>query len=142
MDFDGTIAEFAWPKCGPPRENVIEALRRLRGEGWRIIIHTSRANTDGLLAERQRRIGEMIAFLGEHEVPVNEVWGLSLYGMEWGADFFARGKPIAHFYLDDRGLLDIDTLTADHIVLIALRRFVEVEAQYAKSLAENRAADV
>ena len=130
VDFDGCICEFAWPKCGPPRENVCEALRRLHTEGWEIIIHTSRANFDThLVLTRYRRCMEMVEWLGQNGIPYRKLWG-------------KPGKPIAHFYLDDRGLLDLDDLPADHIVLIALRRFVEVEAQYAKSLAKNRAADV
>ena len=45
VDFDGVIAEYDGYKgpgvLGDPRQDVREALRELRSEGWKIIIHTT-----------------------------------------------------------------------------------------------------
>lgn len=63
VDFDGTICDDLFPGIGPPRANVIVAMRALRREGWEIVIHTCRAN--------RSRIGEREVALCK-ETP--EVW--------------------------------------------------------------------
>jgi len=110
VDFDGTICEWDFPRCGPPREGVISALRMLKRRGWEILIHTSRVNFDWPERERYCRIGEMLQWLNDHEVPFDAVWGLrEIMQREacWPSftdDDAAVGKPVAHVYLDDRAL--------------------------------------
>jgi hypothetical protein len=132
VDFDGTICEYAFPKCGPPHWQVIAALRSLNKSGWRIIIHSSRVNRDWSAEERRRRTGDMVEYLYVHSVPFDQVWGAELSShlpgrcpgglcpdgriVELNGDAELKvcvrvhfpdrdvGKPIAHVYLDDRAL--------------------------------------
>ncbi len=44
VDFDGTLAPFTWPSPpGDPYPGVVEALNRLKGAGFQVIIFTARA---------------------------------------------------------------------------------------------------
>ena|ERR1700678_4666827 len=46
VDFDGVIANYdGWTetsRIGAPREDVVEALTVLRGEGWKIVVYSCR----------------------------------------------------------------------------------------------------
>lgn len=42
VDFDGTIVEDAYPKIGKPQIFAFETLKRLQGEGHRLILWTYR----------------------------------------------------------------------------------------------------
>lgn len=113
VDFDGTICRYAFPDCGPPRTEVIEALRALRAEGWKIIIHTSRVNSDWPEPGRTQKCEAMVLYLISHEVPFDEIWGIAFewvstsegtQGYMWGFKPHLTGKPVAHVYLDDRAM--------------------------------------
>jgi hypothetical protein len=62
VDFDGVIAEYDGYKgpgvLGEPRLDVIDALRTLRAEGWKIVIHTTRGEQEivGYLTQHGTRI--------------------------------------------------------------------------------------
>jgi len=110
VDFDGTICEDAFPEIGAPREAVIAAMRDLHHRGWKIIIHTCRAN-QGPVAEgdsaknRFARLREMLDWLRRHAVPFDKVWGLKLCGPALIEDAPNEiGKPAADVYWDDRAL--------------------------------------
>jgi len=137
-DFDGKVCQYLFPKCGPPIERTVALLRRLKTEGWRIIIHTCRVNAEWPERERLAKVQEMLEWLLRHKVPFDQVWGLVLYRghgtpgmvippMPVGQDPIPRtspigalgwwyddrgsgglGKPLAHVYDDDRGLGDDD----------------------------------
>ena len=87
VDFDGVIADYdGWKgkeTCGPPRADVVEVLEVLRAEGWKIIVHSSRA-TD-----------EIRPYLIEHGIPFDEINRNS--SSQTGGT-----KPVATVYWDDR----------------------------------------
>ena len=144
-DFDGCIAGYAFPACGEPRENVVTALRCLKVNGWEIIVHSARVNPRWPEPGRTQKVMEMLQYLLVQRIPFARVWGVELLSEHAGEiellsfAFSTKdvGKPAAHLYLDDRGLVDLDPLTADEIVQIALRRFEETEREHAESLARN-----
>ena len=86
VDFDGVIANYeGWGNGtpGPPRLDTVKALRILREEGWRIIVHSCR--DESILAN----------YLSHHEIPFDEINPGSKYAG-------LRGKPAANVYWDDR----------------------------------------
>jgi len=102
VDFDGVIAEYdGWKGTsvlGDPRHDVLEVLRVLHHEGWKIVVHTTRsaqAITD---------------YLVSHQIPFDEINRNSSYNNE-------GIKPVATIYWDDRSLcysgnafLDLDRI--------------------------------
>lgn len=126
-DFDGCLTEWAYPDCGDPRADEIDALRQLAEEGWWVIIHTSRVNSHWVEPDRSIKVAEMLAWLIKHEVPFEHVWGVDIgwhegpKPKEWanlwhwmpaapGSDYDwlcwkfndETGKPVADIYRDDR----------------------------------------
>ena len=89
VDFDGVLAEYEGWKgsgvLGTPRKDVVEVLRILRGDGWKIIIHTTRSAT------------EITPYLALHEIPFDEINRNSAYNN-------LGSKPVATIYWDDRSL--------------------------------------
>jgi adenylylsulfate kinase len=102
VDFDGVLAEYdGWKGeeiLGNPRQDVVAALRILRQEGWKIVIHTTRSEQNILL------------YLERHNILFDEINRNSAYPN--------RGiKPVATVYWDDRalrysgdGLKDLDAI--------------------------------
>lgn len=43
VDFDGTLCMNAWPKIGKPNIELIETLKKVRGQGHKIILWTNRS---------------------------------------------------------------------------------------------------
>lgn len=89
VDFDGVIANYdGWcgrAELGSPRPDVLEVLRQLREEGWKIIIHTTRCEED------------VCPFLSKFSVEYDEV--------NINSDYQNLGaKPVATVYWDDRAL--------------------------------------
>jgi len=89
IDFDGVIADYdGWKGVGvlgTPRPDVVEALRTLRSEGWKIIIHTTRGEE------------EIAAYLKQLSVPHDEI--------NRNSDYRTLGaKPVADVYWDDRAV--------------------------------------
>ena len=87
VDFDGVIADYdGWKgdeAVGAPRPDVIDALRLLRTEGWKIVVYSSRG-TD-----------ELTKYLVENRVPFDEI--------NRNSSFQTGGtKPVANVYWDDR----------------------------------------
>lgn len=87
IDFDGVIADYdGWKGpgiLGSPRQDVILALRQLRSEGWKIIVHTTRG------------IEEIREYLNDNNVPFDEINCNSSYKT-------GGSKPVATVYWDDR----------------------------------------
>jgi adenylylsulfate kinase len=89
VDFDGVIAEYDGYKgasvLGEPRADVVDAMRALRAEGWKIVIHTTRGQN------------EIAAYLERHSIPCDEV--------NCNSDYTTQGpKPVADVYWDDRAI--------------------------------------
>jgi hypothetical protein len=89
VDFDGVIAEYDGYKgrglLGEPRLDVLEALRELRSEGWKIVIHTTRGEH------------EISGYLTQHGIPFDEI--------NRNSDYETVGpKPVADLYWDDRAV--------------------------------------
>lgn len=87
VDFDGVIADYdGWESAsafGPPRGDVIEVLKVLRSEGWKIVVYSCRASE------------EIGPYLRENSVPFDEI--------NQNSSSPARGaKPVATVYWDDR----------------------------------------
>lgn len=87
VDFDGVIANYdGWKgpaALGEPRDDVVQALCRLKAEGWKIVVHTTRG---------EEEIG---GYLARHAIPVDEI--------NRNSDYQTKGvKPVADIYWDDR----------------------------------------
>ncbi len=89
VDFDGVLADYnGWKGSdvlGEPRQDVIEVLNVLRREGWKIVIHTTRSESN------------ILDYLIRYSVPYDEVNRNSSY-QNSGA------KPVATVYWDDRAV--------------------------------------
>jgi hypothetical protein len=85
VDLDGTLAEPIWTadnpvaEIGPPIWRNIVKLREAQAAGYKIVIHTSRA---------------------DHDREAIEAW-LSYYCI--GVERIETGKPLCLLYVDDRG---------------------------------------
>ena len=89
VDFDGVIAQYdGWKGqgvLGAPRPDVVHALGTLRGEGWKIIVHTSRGEA------------EIGGYLAQHQIPHDDI--------NSNSDYPTGGvKPVADVYWDDRAV--------------------------------------
>ncbi len=92
IDLDGTIAHYDdWKgedHFGDPIEGLQEALKRIRSEGWKIIIFTTRANKEKVLNYLNSH-SILHDYINENpDQPQNSV----------------GGKPYADAYVDDRGI--------------------------------------
>lgn len=75
-----------------PVEGVIEGMRALKKEGWRIVLHTARGQgrSDGDIEKvREAVTKEIEDFCEKHEVPYDEL---------------ILGKVWAHLYVDDKAM--------------------------------------
>jgi hypothetical protein len=92
IDFDGTICENKFPEIGEPKPKAIEVMQALDKSGFKIVIHTCRANPEIAGQEESNRyIKEMEDWLKENKIPYDDVWK-------------GVGKPIGHLYIDDNAL--------------------------------------
>lgn len=99
FDLDGTICEEK-SKDSPkeeymnvkPNEKIIEHMHKIKALGHHIIIHTARhmksTNNDPILAEL--KVGFITKeWLKKHNIPYDEL---------------IFGKPLGHYYIDDRSI--------------------------------------
>lgn len=95
VDFDGTLCDHEYPGIGK------EALRLFRRLGYKIMIWTCRTchwhydvfGGDPSQPTLERlHVKEMIAWLDANGIEYDEV------------DDGSRGKPLADFYIDDKGV--------------------------------------
>ncbi|HEC60742.1 hypothetical protein LCGC14_0460970 [marine sediment metagenome] len=97
VDLDGTILKNKKPfmgadDFGKPERKVEDCLRFLKNHGFEILIHTTRVNPrlQGLAPALLRmRVSDA---LDAHKIPFDGIWT-------------GPGKPLAEFYVDDRGVL-------------------------------------
>jgi hypothetical protein len=104
VDFDGTLCNFAYPGIGEPKAGAREALIRLRSLGYRIHIYSCRTchwypdiflTTPEEIARStfERKVArEMIEWLDQHDMPYDSI------------DDGSLGKPVADYYIDDKGI--------------------------------------
>jgi hypothetical protein len=89
VDFDGVLAEYnGWAGndvLGEPRADVVRVLQILRGEGWKIVVHTTRCAS------------HITDYLARHKIPYDEINVNSSYPS-------LGPKPVATVYWDDRAL--------------------------------------
>jgi adenylylsulfate kinase len=89
VDVDGVIADYnGWKGpgvIGSPRADVVDALRTLKAEGWKIVIHTTRGRD------------EIADYLRRNRIPHDEI--------NCNSDYTTGGaKPVADVYWDDRAV--------------------------------------
>jgi hypothetical protein len=89
VDFDGVIANYdGWTETstlGAPRGDVIEALKVLRSEGWKIVVYSCRG------------ADEIGPYLKQNAIPFDEINPSPLTPTK-------GTKPRATVYWDDRAL--------------------------------------
>jgi hypothetical protein len=92
VDFDGTIVEDEYPKIGKPIIFAFETLKKLQGNGHRLILWTYR---------KGRMLEEAVQFCEENEVifyAVNKSFPEEEYDPEYSR------KINADFFIDDRNI--------------------------------------
>lgn len=97
IDFDGTIVSDCFPEIGQPLFFAVEAIKRLKENGYKLILYTCRENT----TERQY-LTEAVEFcrqLGIEFDAVNENIPDNPYAL-----LGKSRKPYADFYIDDKAL--------------------------------------
>jgi adenylylsulfate kinase len=91
IDLDGTIAQYQdWQgetSFGEPVEGVQAVMSRLKAEGWKIIVFTTRSNTE-LIADYLKRNSITYDTINYNPDQPENATG---------------GKPFANAYIDDRG---------------------------------------
>ncbi|KKW17334.1 hypothetical protein A3J43_00475 [Candidatus Uhrbacteria bacterium RIFCSPHIGHO2_12_FULL_54_23] len=102
FDFDGTMTDYGGKFLGhtivdEPRPEVIKAIRILKKQGHKILVHSTRGN-----AVLQK-------WCKTHDVPVDYFNENPEFNTE------NPGKPVAHVYLDDRAVC-YRGQTADELV--------------------------
>lgn len=93
VDFDGVISAYTgWKGKGifaAPVAGCKDMLDKLREEGWVIIVHTTRSETD-----------QIITYLAENQIPYDYI-NYNPKNVEQGLN---QGKPLADVYIDDRAI--------------------------------------
>lgn len=101
VDFDGTLCDFAYPDIGPIKKNAVATLKLFKSMGFNIIISSCRtckyypeifAAKDGILGKYSKGHLAMVDWLEYNGVPYDEV------------DDGTKGKPMADYYIDDKGI--------------------------------------
>lgn len=108
VDFDGVIAEYdGWKGrgvLGMPRKDVLDALRQLNEEGWKIVVHTTRGSR------------EIASYLSRHGIPHHEI--------NCNSDYTTLGtKPVADVYWDDRALTYSGDARRDIVLIRGFRTY-------------------
>lgn len=94
VDFDGTIVEDDYPFIGDPLPGAIETLKKLRKEGYQLVLWTCRTG---------QKLAEAIKFCAENGIRFDAINSNPRYSIvKWnGSD---PRKVGAALYIDDRGL--------------------------------------
>ena len=97
VDFDGTIVEDRYPAIGAPVPGAIETLKKLRKEGYQLVLWTCRTG---------RQLAEAVKFCAENGIRFDTIndnlrCRIVAYG---GSD---PRKVGADIYIDDRGLVKL-----------------------------------
>lgn len=88
VDYDDTIAVRVFGTVVPAL-GVADGLARLKANGYKIIIHSSRAWES--FPDRKERVSEMKKNLDAWQIPYDEI-------------YVGVGKPVAAAYVDDKAV--------------------------------------
>lgn len=94
VDFDGTIVNDAYPSIGVERAGAVETLRKLRGEGYQLILWTCRTG---------RHLAEAVKWCAERGIHFAAINGNLRSEVERYKGSDPR-KVGASMYVDDRGV--------------------------------------
>ncbi|HBX44463.1 MAG TPA: hypothetical protein DEG28_01020 [Porphyromonadaceae bacterium] len=110
VDFDGTIVKDRYPGIGDPRPGAIETLRKLKKEGYILVLWTCRTG---------KELAQAVKFCAEAGIRFDAINENLRYRVieHRGSDPRKLG---ADLYIDDRGLIDIPNW--DEIYKIVHRR--------------------
>jgi hypothetical protein len=93
VDFDGTLAQWAYPDLGPPTPDSHEAMRRLQEMGYRIIVWTSRMSPQVYTREeRDDTFYKIKNWLDIYSMPYDEI------------DRGDTGKRLSAMWIDDKAI--------------------------------------
>ena len=92
IDFDGTIVEDAYPKVGKPMLFAFETIKKLQGDGHRLILWTYRSG---------RRLKEAVDFCKENGI---EFYAVNKNYPEEEFDEKISRKINADLFIDDRNI--------------------------------------
>lgn len=97
VDFDGTIVDDKYPFIGNPKPDAIETLKKLRKEGYQLILWTCRTG---------KELAEAVRFCSENGVRFDAINKSLRYNVvaHGGSD---PRKVGANMYIDDRGIVDL-----------------------------------
>lgn len=95
IDFDGVLHRYSKGWNGgaiydPPVPGTKAALDKLKADGWKIYIFSTRSNKMFRKKDEVDQDAAMKTWLTEHEIPFDKIWTF--------------GKPMADIYLDDRAI--------------------------------------
>jgi hydroxymethylpyrimidine pyrophosphatase-like HAD family hydrolase len=94
IDFDGTLCENRFPDIGPPREHVIEAVKKIKEDGDTLILWTCRCG------ERLQEAVDFCKHKGLEFDYINENTKENI--KQYGNDC---RKVYADFYIDDKAYI-------------------------------------
>jgi len=96
IDFDGVIHQYSngWQK-GIIYDEVVpgakEGVTALKDAGYHIMIYTTRTNPQFRKKGEPEQYDQLVQYLEKHQIPYDRI-------------YVGSGKPMAHLYLDDRGI--------------------------------------
>jgi hypothetical protein len=103
IDFDGTLAENAWPEIGQPKAEIIDYVKQLKSDGHKLILWTCRE--DERLAQAVKWCADQgITFdaVNDNLPELNELYGNN--SRKIGADYYVDDKNL---FVSDRGVYSI-----------------------------------
>jgi len=92
IDFDGTIVEDAYPKVGTPMIFAFETIKKLQGDGHRLILWTYRSG---------RKLQEAVDFCKENGI---DFYAINKNYPEEEFDEKLSRKIHADLFIDDRNI--------------------------------------
>ena len=93
VDYDGTLATWAYPDLGIPTAGAAHAMRKLRDKGYRIVVWTARMDGSVYsMAERVATLYKIKDWLAKHQIEYDEI------------DTLQAGKRVAGAYIDDKAI--------------------------------------
>lgn len=118
VDFDGVIHGYSKGWNGgkiydQPKPNCREILETMRQHGWRILIFTTRAHDRVIGGKTEKnQLVEIDAYMNHYQIPYDYI-------------YTGLGKPLCHFWIDDRAwrftswteaalIKHIDAMEAEH----------------------------
>lgn len=93
IDFDGTLAEFNYPRMGPPIAGARDFLHAVKDRGLDVVVWSSRLSPQyRTQSERQEMGHQMGNWMRRNAMPFDDI------------DIGDFGKRLSLAYIDDRGV--------------------------------------